>query len=199
MRSPRWCLALCGRAGANAGRRQTTQEPLTVRFVSDFADAAVILPLVGLLWPVLGRAGTRWVLACMLTLGGILLLKAVCFRLTGPWPFSPSGHTASAAIVYGGLAWVLLRPRLGRAVPALLAVAAVGLIGWTRLQLGAHSVAEVAAGAAIGAAGFAWLAWRTPELSRMWPVMAVTVLVWTALHGQSLGIEEWLRGAVSGR
>ena len=169
-----------------------------VRFASDFADAAVVLPLVGLVWVALGPRGTRWAMACAGTLGAMLVLKAISFRLTAPWPFSPSGHTASAAIVYGGLAWVLLRPRAGCVLPGVLAACVTAGIGWTRLALGAHSVAEVAAGAAIGTAGLVWLTKVVPLSGRAWPALVMTALVWSAVHGASLGIEEQLRRVILG-
>jgi len=80
----------------------------------------------------------------------------------------------------------------------VLAACVTAGIGWTRLALGAHSVAEVAAGAAIGTAGLVWLTKVVPLSGRAWPALAMTALVWSAVHGASLGIEEQLRRAILG-
>lgn len=160
--------------------------------------------MVAVVWAVLGRRATRWVVASAVTLGGMAALKIGSFALLGPWIFSPSGHTASAAIVYGGLAWVLLRPwlgrpGLGRLAPGLVAALCVAVIGWTRLALAAHSVTEVAAGAVVGGAGLVWLTQRVPAPGRIWPAIVAVPVVWGLFHGQSLGVEDGLRGLAGGQ
>ncbi len=177
-------------------RRRRGVSPSLLRFITDFADAAVVLPLVAVVWALLGRWGTRWAVAVALTLGAMAGLKVLSFATVGA--FSPSGHTASAAIVYGGLAWVLLRPAWGRVVPGLLAVAGVAAIGWTRLALAAHSPLEVLVGAAVGCAGLVALGQVSSRLSpasarRCRAAMAVPV-VWVLFHGHSIDLEGRLRG-----
>lgn len=159
----------------------------------------MLLPLVVVVWAALGRRGTRWAAAVAMTLAGMAALKVASFAIVGPWTFSPSGHTAAAAIVYGGLAWALLRPAWGRVVPGLAAALCVALIGWTRLALAAHSVAEVAVGAAMGGAGLVWLGQVVPRLGRVWPAAVAVPVVWVLFHGQSLGVEDRLRGLVVDR
>ena len=156
----------------------------------------MVLPLLATVWAVLGRRGTRWAVAVAATLGSMVLLKLTSFAAAGPWTYSPSGHTASAAIVYGGLAWVLLRPMSGRLIPGLIAALCVAAIGWTRLALAAHSLAEVAVGAAVGFAGLAWLSQVKPAQGRVWPALVAVAAVWILFHGLSLGAEDWLRGLV---
>ena len=155
-----------------------------------------MLPLVPVVWVALGRRGTRWAVAVAVTLVGMAGLKLASFAVVGPWTFSPSGHTASAGIVFGGLAWVLLRPGSGRLVPGLIAALFMAVIGWTRLALAAHSPAEVAVGAAAGFAGLAWLAQKVPAPGRAWPALVAVPVVWALFHGQSLGVEDGLRGLV---
>lgn len=154
----------------------------------------MVLPLLLVVWAALGRRGTRWAVVAGITLAGTTAMKLACFTLTGPWPFSPSGHTVSAAVVYGGLAWLLLRPRAGPIVAWMAAVGIMALIGWSRLAVGAHTPAEVVVGALIGSAGLLWLTQVVPARGRAWPVMVAVPLVWIGFYGQSLGVEELLRG-----
>jgi membrane protein DedA with SNARE-associated domain/membrane-associated phospholipid phosphatase len=70
----------------------------------------------------------------------------------------PSGHATHAAAVYGMLAWLLAAttPRWGRKVGLwAAAVVVVGLVGVSRLYLGAQWLTDVLGGYALGAA---WLA-----------------------------------------
>ncbi|MFZ2293808.1 MAG: phosphatase PAP2 family protein [Polaromonas sp.] len=70
----------------------------------------------------------------------------------------PSGHTAAATLFYGVLAAYLIcrvKSWPWRAVIAMLAVLLVGLVGLSRIYLGAHYLSDVLAAMA---AGSAWLA-----------------------------------------
>jgi undecaprenyl-diphosphatase len=81
----------------------------------------------------------------------VILLKPV----TGP--SFPSGHATQAVAVYGMLAALVAAatPRWGRKVAAwAAAVVIAGLVGLSRLYLGAHWLTDVLAGFALGAA---WL------------------------------------------
>ena len=80
----------------------------------------------------------------------------------------PSGHTMGATLLYGLLALIacrFIRTTSGRASAGMLAVIAIGLIGLTRIYLGAHYLTDVLAAIA---AGSAWLAvcWTTAETFR---------------------------------
>jgi membrane-associated phospholipid phosphatase len=69
----------------------------------------------------------------------------------------PSGHAMVSTTVYGALTIVVLRRlRSGKARAAVIAAAAllVGLIGFSRIYLGAHYVTDVLAGVTLG---LAWL------------------------------------------
>ena len=95
-----------------------------MRFVTDFADQAVIVPLVLAVAAALLIAGWRrgalaWAVAVSGTLCTVLVAKVVVHSCIAaaqlPDLRSPSGHTASAAVVYGGLI-ALLPPTPARGV-----------------------------------------------------------------------------------
>src|SRR4051812_42258297 len=130
-----------------------------MRFLTDFADQAVILPLVlaigiALLTQGWRRGAAAWWLAVFATFAVTLALKLVFLacsaNLGTPRIHTPSGHVAAATVVGGGLAALLLRHR-GFAMP--LALFAALVIGVSRLVLGVHSLPEVMLGAAAGLAG----------------------------------------------
>jgi membrane-associated phospholipid phosphatase len=156
----------------------------------------VILPLVlaiGCTLAALGwvRGALAWVLAVGATLALMLSLKLVAFACGPPVLRSPSGHTAAAAVVLGGLAVVLGRGRHGRA--ALLA-AGLGcvLIGISRLVLGVHTAPEVALGGTVGVAGawaLRWLAGTPPRGLRLGWLAAVAVAVAVLFHDWHLDAE----------
>ncbi len=108
-------------------RRSRSKRPVVmphalVAFVTDFADQAVILPLIACVAVALWLAGWRrgvavWCCGTAATLGLMLVLK-VAFRACGPEMFggaieSPSGHTAAAGAVYGSI-FAFLNSRLAR-------------------------------------------------------------------------------------
>jgi hypothetical protein len=112
---------------------------MDLHLITDLGDQAVILPLllaVGLVLLLAGwwRGALAWFTAVPATLGAVLLAKLSTMACQGMMPpiglLSPSGHAASAAVVYGGLlALVIGGPRM-----AFLAGAAVGgLVGFTRV------------------------------------------------------------------
>ena len=170
-----------------------------MHFLTDFADQAVILPLMlavalGLALAGWRRGAAAWLAGIGATLLAVFLAKLfVCAADPLPGLKSPSGHTAAAAVICGGLL-ALLAPRGRRA--SLLAVAgamaAAALIGWSRLALGVHTGADVLAGALLGVAGAALLARlacpRPPGLRRALPVAAALAML-LAFHGAHLHAE----------
>src|SRR5271165_5092067 len=171
--------------------------------LTDFADQAVVLPLiaaVALVFGVLGwrRGALAWLGAVGLSFAAVLLLKLV-FATCGP-AFdlvslrSPSGHTAAAAVIAGGIAVAL---GWGRGAVMAVAGLAALLIGVTRIALGLHTPAEVVLGGALGmlgVLGFALLAGRPPALRLRW-LFATVVVVALLLHGQHLNAETRIRAA----
>ncbi len=156
----------------------------------------MILPLVfaiGCTLAALGwaRGALAWVLAVGATLGLMLLLKLVAFACGPPELRSPSGHTAAAAVVLGGLAVVLGQGRRGRVVLLAAGLGCV-LIGISRLVLGVHTAPEVALGGTVGVVGalaLGRLAGAPPRGLRLGWLAAVAVAVIVLFHGWHLDAE----------
>ena len=170
-----------------------------MNFVTDFADQAVLLPLALVVSVCLGLAGWwrgagAWLLGVGTTLALMLFLK-VGFIACSPDDVlrSPSGHTAAAAVVCGGLIVVLGgRRRWALPVSALAAL----LIGGSRLMLGAHTPLEVLVGGAAGIGGAvltALAAGPMPEFRRNRVAMAALLVV-VVLHGLRMPAEAHIRG-----
>ncbi len=159
-----------------------------------------MLPLavaVGLMLLLLGwrRGALAWLAALCATLGAMLLLKLAMIPCGPPPLHTPSGHTAAAAVVCGGLALILGRGRYTGAV--LLAAAAAALvIGLSRLALGMHTASEVIIGGIVGLAGamlLVRLAGRPPaHLNLRWIVGTVVVIL-VLFHGLRLPAEAAIR------
>jgi membrane-associated phospholipid phosphatase len=169
-----------------------------VRFLTDFADQAVVLPLaavVAVLLLILGwrRGAVAWVVAVCGTLGTMLLLK-ITFYACGDAAseaaiHSPSGHTAAAAVTYGGLATLF-----GFPPPVALAVAAGSAVafGISRLVLGFHNLHEVLLGGVIGIAGaavLAFIAGRPPPRLHHATLVAALVIGLVLFHGAHVHAE----------
>jgi hypothetical protein len=169
--------------------------------LTDFADQAVVLPLIAAVALMLATLGWRrgalaWLVAVACTFATVLALKLVLTTCGPAFDMSslrtPSGHTAAAAVLAGGLAVALGRARWTVAIVAGLAAA---LIGGTRLELGLHTRTEVVVGGVLGvlgALGFAWLGGMPPPLRLRW-LFAVVVAVALLLHGQHLNAEARIR------
>lgn len=168
---------------------------------TDLADQAVILPACGVVALFLLRSGWSRGTACWTglvlgVLGVMLLLKLVAgvYDIAPPqlMLLSPSGHTASSAMLYGGLAAMLL-PRLGPSGSGLLALAIAGLFATSRVVLGVHSIADVIVGGCVGSAGvvlFRRAVGRAPaSLHRGWLLSCVLAVVLLA-HGHRLPAEQ---------
>ncbi len=173
-----------------------------MRFVTDFADQAVVLPVVAAIGIALLAQGWRrgaaaWIGAAAGTFAVMLLLKLVfiaCPVSVGASDLrTPSGHVAAATVVAGGLAALLLR----RPRPALfVAVVAAVVIGISRLALGAHSTPEVAVGAGVGLAGaltLIGLSGSPPENLSARRTAVVALLVGLLFHGLHLPAEAHIR------
>jgi membrane-associated phospholipid phosphatase len=172
-----------------------------VRYLTDFADQAVILPLVLAVAVALAVQGWRrgaliWLIVVGATFAATLTFKVVflaCSPLFGPMDVhSPSGHVAAATVVGGGLAAMIFRQRASILPVALLAAVVIGV---SRLVLGMHSFPEVVVGALIGLAGAVAMlrfAGPPPHL-RIAPLIAVIVVVAALFHGLHLPAEAAIR------
>jgi membrane-associated phospholipid phosphatase len=173
--------------------------------VTNFGDQALVLPLAAAIALVFALSGWRrgalaWTSAIGGTLAVILLLKLYFFacHVSREAGFgNPSGHTAAAAAVYGGLAATIMRSVRDDRRWALVCAATVGVflaavIGMTRLILDMHSMAEVVAGGAIGVGGavsFVLLAGAPARVVRIERVIAAGLLVTVMLYGYRLSAE----------
>ena len=167
-------------------------------FVTDFADQAVLLPVMLVVAQCVWMSGwKRGAAAWLVGVGGTLMVTLflkLAFLSCGSDEAlrSPSGHTAAAAVICGGLMTVLAgKPRW--AVPT--AVLAALLIGGSRLALGAHTSLEVVVGATagiLGAASIALLAGPIHHFQRKRTVAAVAVVL-LLLHGMRMPAEAHIR------
>ena len=186
-----------------------------MKFLTDFADQAVMLPLaaaIALTLLLLGwwRGAIGWTIAIPGTFLVMLSLKIIFYACHAVMPdldiHSPSGHTASAAVVYGGLLALLGRQgraqgaaeNMRRLVRHMLAIGAAALalalvFGFSRVDLGVHTVPDVLVGGAIGVLGamvFVLLAGQPPRGLPRWVLACVVVLVALLFHGRELHAEE---------
>ena len=171
-------------------------------FLTDFADQAVMLPIVvaigiALLAQGWRRGAAAWAVAVCATFAAMLALKLVFLACSATFGTShihtPSGHVAAAAVVGGGLAGLLLR---GRAASLLLAVLATVVIGASRLALGVHSPAEVLIGALVGLLGavaLLALAGPPPPNLQVRRVVLIAAVVAAVFHGLHLPAEAHIR------
>lgn len=174
-----------------------------MKYLTDFADQAVIIPLVLTVTVTLFMQGWRrgaiaWLVivsGTFLATLGFKLMFLACSPVLGPADIhSPSGHVAAATVVAGGLA-AMLTQRRNSILPAALVAACV--IGLSRLVLGMHSLPEVIVGALIGLAGAAALmhyAGRPPALN-LRPMIAAIVVVAVMFHGEHMPAEAAIRRA----
>ena len=172
-----------------------------MRYLTDFADQAVILPLVLAVAVALAAQGWLrgagiWLMVVGATFVATLVAKLAflaCSPLFGPLDIhSPSGHVAAATVVAGGLAAMLTRRQVSILPAALLAAVVIGV---SRLVLGMHSLPEVCIGALIGLAGAAAMmrfAGQPPRL-RLMPLFGVIVVVAMLFHGLHIPAEAAIR------
>lgn len=130
-----------------------------MNFFTDFGDQAVILPSVLVIFICLVLSDKKQALAWLGGVGFflfIVMIGKMSAHACGHYlPFnlqSPSGHTASTALVYGALIGYLIRDKtLYRTF--LISVFIAILFGLSRLYLGVHTVADVVVGGIIGTIG----------------------------------------------
>lgn len=174
-----------------------------VLFVTNFADQAVILPLVLAVTVALVVQGWRrgamiWLAVICATLTVVGLLKLVCLPCAPVYGLadlrSPSGHVTAASVVAGGLAGLLTRRRISILPVAFLAAMVIGV---SRLVLGMHSLPEVVVGAGVGLAGATALTALAGPPATLKPgkLLAVVAIVTVVFHGLHLPAEAAIRHA----
>jgi membrane-associated phospholipid phosphatase len=185
------------------------------QWLTDLADQAVALPVLLVVGMMLGlerrwSQAACWFAAIVPVLAVVGAVKSLAYACAWLWPLldpdrldvrSPSGHTASAAVLYGSLAGLLaIRSRRVRAITLLAAAASGATIGLTRIALATHSAAEVALGLAAGLAGalaFAFLVHRQRDRRLPTAALASAFLVIAIQHGHHLGAEQVIQDRFS--
>jgi membrane-associated phospholipid phosphatase len=176
-----------------------------VRFLTDFADQAVAIPLILAVALVLAVQGWRrgallWLTIAGTTFAATLAAKLIflgCAPVFGSLNIhSPSGHTAAATVVAGGLAALFAR---SRAVVLPVALVAGTIIGASRVGLNLHSLPEVLTGGAIGLCGA--IAMRRyvcpPGRLAIAPALGTIAAITLVLHGTHLPAETAIRQSAS--
>jgi membrane-associated phospholipid phosphatase len=184
----------------------------SIHYITDFGDQAVVLPLaiaIALLFALSEwrRGAFAWTAAIGGTLGLILFMKLsflACAHLVPEARLrSPSGHTAAAAVVYGGLIAMVIRSTWDNkrwALPCTVVIAALVAVifGASRVILGLHSIAEVLVGGAIGVGGavsYVVLAGTPVGTVRILRVVPVSLLAVIMLHGFHMPAEAAIKSA----
>lgn len=137
------------------------------------------------------RGAVAWLGVTAVTLGVAMVMKLTFVACGPPALRTPSGHTAAAAMVLGGLAVVLSR-KAGWKRVLLASAAGAAVIGLSRLLLHVHTAPEVLVGGAIGIAGalaLAWLAGPAPSRLRLRWLVVVVLAVVAVLHGVRVDAE----------
>ena len=178
---------------------------IMMRFITDFADQGVILPVMataGLVMALCGwwRGAAVWTGTVSLVLAVMLLLKiaGLYYAWLAHAPIiSPSGHVAAACVVYGGLL-LMLGQRWFARFPAFMPVPLLGMalaIGLTRLSLHAHTLFEVVTGGIVGCAGGILIGRQCgPVPQPLWVYLlpCVGCIAWL-FYGHHLAIEGTIR------
>ena len=173
-----------------------------MRFLTDFGDSAVLLPLslVVLVWLLATRsvnAAIWWVGVLVVfgaVIGGLKMLFFACPPAVDVR--SPSGHTGFSMLVYGSIAAIIAVQRQSawsRGAIMLSAVVLVVGIAISRVTLHMHSRTETLIGFLIGAAAVAVFIFgyqRTTTSRRMMaPLLFAVVLTAAIFHGARLNAE----------
>lgn len=174
--------------------------------LTDFGDAAVLLPVAIVLWIWLlalprkgGTAGAWWGLSLALCVGITALLKVYLYPCPqGSELRNPSGHVSLSVLVYGAIATVLSRQVDGWQRVAVVCGTAVGVmaISASRVLIEAHTWPEVLAGFAIGGVSLAVFACNYPRhastTASVRRLSVAVLLVLALLHGHTLHAEDIL-------
>lgn len=175
-----------------------------MQFLTNFADQAVLLPLIGVV--AAGLAASRWwqaLGAWLVVIPGVLatmgMLKYVFFACAGPLGNtgiqSPSGHTAAGSAIYGGALMLAFKDHVPPVFLNIIPISFAAAFGVSRVAIGVHTVPDVAVGSVVGITGamaLLFLAGPRPTL-RLWPTLGGVLLVLAAAHGNRLQAEELIQ------
>lgn len=174
-----------------------------MRFLTDFGDSAVLLPLsaVVLVWLLAARsvgAAIWWVGVLIVfgtMIGGLKMLFFACPPAVDVR--SPSGHTGFSMFIYGSIAAIVAaecRSSWARAAIMAGTIALVVGIAFSRVTLHMHSSRETVIGFLIGAVavGVFFFGYRRTTPNRrqlMAPLLFAVVLTAAVFHGARLNAE----------
>jgi membrane-associated phospholipid phosphatase len=177
-----------------------------LRILTDFGDAAVLLPLslVFFLWLLTtARVGTALLWLLILAFCNALLAVLKFYFLACPAGISlhsPSGHTGFGIYVYGSLTAVLalsVGQRWLRSAIVVTGTVLIAVMAASRLILGYHSIVEILIGAVIGGGALAvFIPIYTRGPVRRGPVVWLTLIalmVALIFHGEKVTAEGYLR------
>jgi undecaprenyl-diphosphatase len=181
-----------------------------MRWVTNFGDTGVVLPLAVLLTCVLLYAESpraawlfaRAMLVCVAVMTALKIVFIACGHHIGLGITSPSGHASLTTMFYGALAiivWAQPRPVL-RILAAGFTAMLIVLVAISRLWLHAHVPQEVALGLLVGSASLALFA--RPYLAMPHPVIrlrragAVLAVAFLVSYGTVLPAERVLRAYI---
>lgn len=176
--------------------------------LTEFGDAAVLLPMAALMlaWLLLigARRSAAWWLVAVACCAGLTAALKVFFDTCPPTPalHSPSGHTSLSTLIYGALTRVTADE--ARGLPRMLAVGGgtmfILAIAVSRLLLSAHTGLEVGLGLVIGAGGLILFgqSYRQRRATRAWFYLLIVTGggLMAALHGQALDGEPIIHAIV---
>ncbi|MGI4745845.1 MAG: phosphatase PAP2 family protein [Janthinobacterium lividum] len=141
------------------------------------------------------KTALTWTIAMGGVLAAMLVLKlgiGACGPALGAGALdSPSGHTASATMLYGGIATILF-PRLNVILRFMLAITIALLFGASRVVLHDHSVIEVLIGGIVGLGGLGFfMHFKGAGPARLPRICFVLVFAVIALleHGHRMTVE----------
>jgi membrane-associated phospholipid phosphatase len=177
--------------------------------ITFLGDSVVLLPVAFIIAVWLIASGNRRLamLWCELFAAGLVIVVASKIAFIG-WGLGIqsldftgfSGHAMRATAVLPLVPLILLQrsPQIVRALALLAMVFLAGLICLSRVAVGAHSVSEVVAGAALGAlvgVSFMWLAYRELAPVRHRWLIAVSLLgVLGTTHAEPAPTHRWMVG-----
>ena len=173
-----------------------------MRFLTDFGDSAVLLPLsaVVLVWLLATRSmgAAIWWLGVLIVFGAVIGgLKMLFFACPPAVDVrSPSGHTGFSMFVYGSIAAIFAaqcRSAWSRWAIMTATIALVVGIAASRVILHMHSARETVIGFLIGAAavGVFFFGYHrtTPSRRLTAPLLFAVVLTAAVFHGARLNAE----------
>ncbi|WP_394789281.1 phosphatase PAP2 family protein [Rhodoferax sp.] len=143
-------------------------------WITRFGEIGIVLPIAMALtlWMLLSARSVRPVLGWVMALGLAVLVTTLSKIAFIGWGIGIpaldftgfSGHAMFAAAIYPVLAYTLAAQwtpsRSATALVTLGGYALALLIAWSRVHIQVHSVSEVVAGFALGAAASGWSIWH---------------------------------------